>query len=143
MLAAAELCGKLYLSPPGHQARIKIGQMNPSGYGVITPWQTTAPARNVSRLKTIQTQPRRRKPLPLPTVRRTGAEAPRNAGAANFSRTPLGRVMLHLECLCHHPAAARFHFQGLMRNLREGAAAVKSSGLKSLRTTLRRKPQPE
>jgi hypothetical protein len=52
--------------------------------------------------------------------------------AANFSRTPLGRAMLHLECLCHHPAAARFHFTGLTRNLREGAGSAKSSALKLL-----------
>ena len=56
--------------------------------------------------------------------------------AASFSRFPLGRAVLHLECLCHHPAAARFHFEGLTRNLREGAAAVKSAALNSLKRTL-------
>ena len=54
--------------------------------------------------------------------------------AANFSRTPLGRSVLHLECLCHHPEAARFHFMGLTRNLRECAEAAKASALKSLKT---------
>lgn len=38
---------------------------------------------------------------------------PLQMSAARFSRTPLGRVVLHLECLCHHPAAARFHVNGL------------------------------
>jgi hypothetical protein len=68
---------------------------------------------------------------------------PRGISAANFSRTPLGRAMLHLECLCHHPAGARFHFQGLKRNLREGAAAVKLSALNSLKMTSRKNSQPE
>ena len=27
--------------------------------------------------------------------------------------------MLHAACLCRHPAAARFFFNGLARNLRE------------------------
>lgn len=39
--------------------------------------------------------------------------------AANFSKTPLGRTMLHAACLCRHPAAARFFFTGLRRNLRQ------------------------
>lgn len=41
---------------------------------------------------------------------------------------------MHLECLCHHPEAARFHFMGLTRNLRECAEAAKASALKSLKT---------
>jgi hypothetical protein len=45
--------------------------------------------------------------------------------AANFTRMPLGRAVLHLECLCHHPVAARFHFAGLTRNLREYVRGVK------------------
>ena len=32
---------------------------------------------------------------------------PLRMSAARFARTPLGRAILHLECLCHHPAAAR------------------------------------
>jgi len=39
--------------------------------------------------------------------------------AANFSRTPLGRALLHVACLCRNPAAARFFLTGLTRNLRE------------------------
>lgn len=39
--------------------------------------------------------------------------------AANFSRTPLGRALLHTACLCRHPAAARYFLTGLTRNLRE------------------------
>jgi hypothetical protein len=39
--------------------------------------------------------------------------------AANLSRTPLGRAMLHVVCLCRNPAAARFFVAGLSRNLRE------------------------
>ena len=38
---------------------------------------------------------------------------------ANFSRTPLGRALLHAACLCCHPAGARFFLTGLTRNLRE------------------------
>jgi len=53
--------------------------------------------------------------------------------AANFSRTPLGRAVLHLECLFHHPAAARFYCNGLKRNLRESAVSAKRSALKSVR----------
>jgi len=60
---------------------------------------------------------------------------PLHMSAARFSRTPLGRAVLHLECLCHHPAGARFHFQGLTRNLRESAVSAKQSSLKSLRKT--------
>jgi hypothetical protein len=37
----------------------------------------------------------------------------------NLSRTPLGRAVLHVACLWRHPAAARFFFAGLTRNLRE------------------------
>jgi hypothetical protein len=61
------------------------------------------------------------------------ANAPLPLSAANFARTPLGRVVLHLECLCHHPAAARFHFNGLTRNLGEWAQAAKQSLAKSLK----------
>jgi hypothetical protein len=39
--------------------------------------------------------------------------------AANFSMSPLGRVLLHTVCLCRHPAAARFFLTGLTRNLGE------------------------
>ncbi len=39
--------------------------------------------------------------------------------AANFSRTSLGRALLHAACLCRHPAAARFFLTGLSRNLRQ------------------------
>lgn len=48
--------------------------------------------------------------------------------AASFTLTPLGRAVLHLECLCHHPAAARFYFTGLRRNLREWTRATAKSG---------------
>jgi len=58
---------------------------------------------------------------------------PLHMSAARFSRTPLGRVVLHLECLCHHPAGARFHFQGLTRNLRESAASARQLALNTLR----------
>ena len=60
---------------------------------------------------------------------------PLHMSAAKFSRTPLGRAALHLECLCHHPAAARFYLKGLTRNLRESAASAKQSTLKSWRKT--------
>jgi len=39
--------------------------------------------------------------------------------AANFSRTPLGRALLHAACLCRHPAAACFFLTGFARNLRQ------------------------
>jgi len=39
--------------------------------------------------------------------------------AANFSRTPLGRALLHALCLCRRPTGARFFFMGLTRNLCE------------------------
>ena len=39
--------------------------------------------------------------------------------AAHFSRTPLGRALLHAACLCRNPAAARFFLTGLARNLRQ------------------------
>jgi hypothetical protein len=110
---------------------------------VNTPWQTDVSARNVPRLKTTQLPPSRRKPLRPQNCDGTEPEEPLRISAENFSRTPLGRAVLHLECLCHHPAAARFHFQGLKRNLREGAAAVKTSALKSLGMTLRKKPCPK
>lgn len=47
------------------------------------------------------------------------AQAPALMSVADISRTPLGRAMLHVACLCFHPAAARFFFTGLTRNLRE------------------------
>ena len=56
--------------------------------------------------------------------------------AARFAPTPLGRAILHLECLCHHPAAARFYFDGLKRNLRESAASAQQSTSKLLRNAL-------
>jgi hypothetical protein len=65
-------------------------------------------------------------------------EAPPALSAANFCQTPLGRAMLHLECLCHHPAAARFHCRGLTRNLGECISASKSSTLHFLRQIKRR-----
>ena len=58
---------------------------------------------------------------------------PLQMSAARFSKTPLGRVALHLECLCHHPAAARFYFTGLTRNLRELLNSVKRSAITSLK----------
>jgi len=60
---------------------------------------------------------------------------PLHMSAARFSQTPLGRATLHLECFCHHPAAVRFNFNGIKRNLRESAASAKRSALKSLRKT--------
>jgi hypothetical protein len=53
--------------------------------------------------------------------------------AVRFSRTPLGRVVFHLECLCNHPAAARFHFNGLKRNVREFVESMKGSAFKSMK----------
>jgi len=64
---------------------------------------------------------------------------PLHMDAAKFSRTPLGRAALHLECLFHHPAAARFYVRGLTRNLRESAVSTKRSALKSLRKTFGRR----
>jgi len=64
---------------------------------------------------------------------------PLHMSAAMFSRTPLGRAALHLECLCHHPAGARFYFNGLKRNLRESAASAKQAALKSLSNTFGRR----
>ena len=61
---------------------------------------------------------------------------PLRMSAARFAPTPLGRAILHLECLCHHPAAARFYFDGLKRNLRESAASAKQSTSKLLRNAL-------
>jgi hypothetical protein len=58
---------------------------------------------------------------------------PLHIDAAKFSRTPLRRAVLHVECLCHHPAAARFYLNGLARNLRESAGSAKQSVLKSWR----------
>jgi hypothetical protein len=55
--------------------------------------------------------------------------------AARFSRTPLGRAVLLLECLCHHPAGARFYVQGLTRNLRESVVSAKQSVRRSWRKT--------
>jgi len=60
---------------------------------------------------------------------------PLHLDVAKLSRSSLGRAALHLECLCHHPAAARFYFNGLTRNLRESAVSAKQSALKSLRKT--------
>jgi hypothetical protein len=65
------------------------------------------------------------KTFPLQSRRPRVNYRPLPLSAANFSRTPLGRALLHLECLCHHPAAARFYLGGLMRNLREWASAVR------------------
>jgi hypothetical protein len=73
------------------------------------------------------------KPRHPPPLQFAEAGGPPPMSAVNFSRTPLGRAMLHMECLCHHPAAARFHFQGLTRNLREYAEAVKTAALKSVK----------
>ena len=50
----------------------------------------------------------------------------------NFVQVPLGRAVLHLECLCHHPAAARFYLKGLMRNLGECIQPARRSALKWL-----------
>jgi hypothetical protein len=58
--------------------------------------------------------------------------------AARFSQTPLGRAALHLECLIHHPGAARFYINGLTRNLRESAISSRRSVLKSWRKTFGR-----
>jgi hypothetical protein len=58
---------------------------------------------------------------------------PLQLSAARFARTPLGRVVLHLECLCHHPAGARFHVHGLMRNLRESIGTMAAAAKRWLR----------
>jgi len=55
--------------------------------------------------------------------------------ASKFSRTPLGRAALHLECLIHRPGAARFYINGMRRNLRESAVSARHSVLKSWRKT--------
>lgn len=39
--------------------------------------------------------------------------------AATFSRTALGRAMLHATCLCRQPRRARFFLSGVLRNLNE------------------------
>jgi hypothetical protein len=39
--------------------------------------------------------------------------------APNLSRSPLGRVFLHVVCLCRQPASARFFLAGVTRNLGE------------------------
>jgi len=41
--------------------------------------------------------------------------------AAHFSRTPLGRVLLHAACLCRNrnSTGVRFFLTGVTRNLRE------------------------
>jgi hypothetical protein len=39
--------------------------------------------------------------------------------AANLSRTPLGRAVLHVASLWRKPAGARFFLAGFTRNLRE------------------------
>jgi hypothetical protein len=59
------------------------------------------------------------------------ADAPPPLSAANFSRTPLRRAVLHLECLCHDPVAARCHSQSLTQNLRECVTTANSLTLKS------------
>ena len=61
---------------------------------------------------------------------------PLHMSAIRFSGTPPGRSTLHLECLCHHLAAARFYFNDLKRNLRESAASAKQSALKLRRKLL-------
>ena len=43
--------------------------------------------------------------------------------------------MMHLECLGHHPTAARFYIGGVQRNLREWAASVKQAAFESLKRT--------
>ena len=93
--------------------------------GVNTPWQAATPARNMHRLPRTKTQLKKETcmmkilhPLALPVET---APVPFPLSAANFSRTALGRAALHLECLCHHPVAARFYFRGLTWNLREWA----------------------
>jgi hypothetical protein len=58
--------------------------------------------------------------------------------AAKFSGTPLGRAVLHLECLIHHPGAARFYINGVKRNLRESAISARQSLLKSVRKSFGR-----
>jgi len=80
-----------------------------------------------------------RPPHPRP-FRFAEADRSRSLSAVNFSRTPLGRAVLHLECLCHHPVGARFHLEGFTRNLREYAAGVKLTALKSLHKVTREKP---
>jgi hypothetical protein len=66
---------------------------------------------------------------PLNTTDDMGGEAPAPhfISAVNFCRSPLGRVVLHLECLCHHPAAARFYCGGFRRNLGELAQSLPKS----------------
>jgi len=58
---------------------------------------------------------------------------PLKLSAARFSRTPLGRVVLHLDCLCHHPAAARFYVKGLTRNLSELIVSMTGAAMRFLR----------
>ena len=78
-----------------------------------------------------------RHPHPL---RFAAADGSRSLSAVNFSRTPLGRAVLHLECLCHHPAAARFYREGLTRNLREYAEGMKITVLKSMHKVMAKRP---
>ena len=67
-------------------------------------------------------------------LRAAEADTPPPLSAANFCRTSLGRVLLHMECICYHPASARFYLRGLTRNLRECAITAKSSTLRFLKT---------
>ena len=105
--------------------------MGPSfrfNHGVNTLSPVFPQARMVRALDQNQTQPEKEMRMikaqtPLAFWERDGTR-PLSLSAANFSRTPLGRAVLHLECLCHHPAAARFYFRGLTRNLREWAHSV-------------------
>jgi hypothetical protein len=60
------------------------------------------------------------------------ADVPLPTSAANFSQTPLRRAVLHLECLCHDPVAARCHSQSLTQNLRECVTTANSPTLNSL-----------
>jgi hypothetical protein len=41
--------------------------------------------------------------------------------------------MLHVACLCRHPAAAHFFFKGLTRNLREWRPATHPFPLESVK----------
>ncbi len=59
--------------------------------------------------------------------------------AKSLSQTPLGRAVLHLKCLCHHPSAAGFHFKGLKRNLLECAGPKKKPKVKAAKKRSRKK----
>jgi hypothetical protein len=58
--------------------------------------------------------------------------------AAYFSRTPLGRALLHAACLCRQPGAARFFLTGLARNLRQLVQAPRPPVAKSMEKTIMR-----